>query len=146
MKKPVLPAKPAFTLIEVIIAVLIASLACMAVLNLGIGSTKVGERLREKQKIMAPLMIASIHGKKDFSQLDQTLESLLGSSYAIEHDRLKTLLQTTEVFYEEEHDSNYDAISEAVGGDYDLPQFEIVRRSVSLNGVSGRVYLIRRYE
>ncbi|MDR0747544.1 MAG: type II secretion system GspH family protein, partial [Helicobacteraceae bacterium] len=57
----------AFTLIEVMIAVIIATLGAAAALNMGIQSTRIETLLKERRQLVAPISIAAFHGDLEFS-------------------------------------------------------------------------------
>ncbi|MDR3347684.1 MAG: prepilin-type N-terminal cleavage/methylation domain-containing protein [Helicobacteraceae bacterium] len=134
--------KRAFTLIEVLIATLIASIAAVAALNMGLQSIKVGERLKDKQRLSAPIMIAALHGAKEHSNLERTLESMLSGAYRIDNERLKKRLEAIVIFYEEDRQEGWDLIGDMIGSGYDLPSFAIVQKRVALNEKKAQIYTI----
>jgi prepilin-type N-terminal cleavage/methylation domain-containing protein len=148
-----------FTLIEIIVAVLISTLAAMAVLSVGIQSAKVSDRLKKRAAISAPLSIAALHGKLEFSGTERTLESFLMNAYAIDYDPLKEYLNSRQIYYKEEITGRWSLLGESAdetlaefGGatshpdlnQIRMPRFEIVERSVAAGGIEARVYVLRR--
>ncbi|MGE4294308.1 MAG: prepilin-type N-terminal cleavage/methylation domain-containing protein [Campylobacterales bacterium] len=132
-----------FTLIEVLVAVAILSVAAAAILNLGIQSAKLGDRLKQKEALFAPMSVAALHGKTDHSNTNRTLESLLGGSYKIEHEGLKNYLKSREIHYQENRLGSWDLVPEGIDSFGDLPRFEIIERIVTFNDRQGRLYAIR---
>lgn len=132
-----------FTLIEVLVAVAILSVAAMAILNLGIQSAKLGERLKKKEALTAPLAVAALHGKADFSNTERTLESFLAQSYRIEHEGLRDYLRKRQFFYGESRLSGWDLIPQGEEAMAGIPRFEIIERSVTADGQQGRLYSVR---
>jgi prepilin-type N-terminal cleavage/methylation domain-containing protein len=132
-----------FTLLEVVIATLIGSIAAIAILNIGLQSSKLSSEIKKRDAISAPLSIAALHGKKDFHNLERTLESMLSGAYAIDHEDLKRYLQEHKALYTEEIVERYDITAEAEGYEITQPiSFEIIVKTVSANGAEGRIYAI----
>jgi hypothetical protein len=128
---------------EIMIATLIASFAAAAILNVGVQSSKIVDRLKKRETILAPLSIAALHGKKDFHNTERSFESLLGGAYAIDHEGLKRYLQDRSALYTEELVDRWRITSDSTGG-VELPRFEIVLRTIAINGLEGRVYAIQK--
>ncbi|MDR3162246.1 MAG: prepilin-type N-terminal cleavage/methylation domain-containing protein [Helicobacteraceae bacterium] len=131
----------AFTLIEVMIAVIIATLGAVAALNMGIQSARIETLLKERRRLVAPISIAAFHGNVEFSNTQKRLFAMLESSYKIENEALIDYLDNTWVLYNEERVSSWELIPNAE--EYGLPRFEIVEKTVTLNGSSARIYQIR---
>ncbi|MDR0664604.1 MAG: type II secretion system GspH family protein [Helicobacteraceae bacterium] len=132
-----------FTLLEVVIATLIASIAAIAVLNIGLQSSKLPDQIKKREALSAPLSIAALHGKKDFHNTERTLESMLGGAYVIDHDGLKSYLRERSVLYAEEIVDRYEIVAEG----YEIaqmPSFGIIARTVGASGLEGRIYAIER--
>lgn len=132
-----------FTLIEVLVAVAILSVAAMAILNLGIQSTQLGDRLKKKEALIAPLAIAAFHAKTDFSNTEWTLEGFLQDRYTIEHEGLKRYLRQKTIFYQEARLSGWDLIPQGEESFEDLPRFEIIEHTVRIQDQEGRLYGVR---
>lgn len=131
----------AFTLIEVMIAVIIATLGAAAALNMGIQSTRIETLLKERRQLVAPISIAAFHGDLEFSNTQKRLLAMLESSYKIENEALINYLDNTWVFYVEERLSSWELMPNA--SEYGLPRFEIVEKTVTLNGSSAAIYQIK---
>ncbi|GHV59117.1 hypothetical protein FACS1894103_1870 [Campylobacterota bacterium] len=131
-----------FTLIEVIIAALIASLAALATLNVSIESTKVGSRLKSRQELHAPVMFAAMHGKSDYANTEHTLSALLAGSYKIDNEVLKNYLETKTVFYTQTRISGWEAVPSDIADGYNTVQFDIVEKSIKMGDRQARVYTI----
>ncbi|MDR2034382.1 MAG: prepilin-type N-terminal cleavage/methylation domain-containing protein [Helicobacteraceae bacterium] len=135
--------KRAFTLLEVVIATLIASIAAIAALNIGVQSSKIADQLTKRKAILAPLSIAALHGKSDFHNTEKTYESLLSGAYAIDHEGLKRYLQERSVFYTQELYGRWEiALEEEIEG-AELPRFEIIVKTIGAEGLEGRIYAVQ---
>jgi hypothetical protein len=118
-------------------------MAAAAVLNIGVQSSKLTDRLSKREAIAAPLSIAALRGVKEFHNLERTLESMLGDAYSIEHEGLRRYLQNRSALYAEELVGRYEIIAEGYEG-VTLPAFEIVVKTIGAEGLEGRIYAIRR--
>ena len=131
-----------FTLIEVIIAALIASLAAIATLNLSIQSVKVGSRLESRQALHAPIMFAAMHGKSDFANTERTLAALIAGSYTIDNETLKNHLESKTVFYTQARIAGWEAVPSDIADGYNSVEFDIVEKTITMDGRQARIFTI----
>ena len=128
-----------FTLIEVIVAVAILSVAAMAIFNLGLQSTQITQQLKHREALIGPLSIAALHGTMDHHGLERELGRLLGEGYTIEHEGLRNYLRQSRVTYRQHTLERIDLIPGGEESGWDLPRFELIERQVQVDGVSVRL-------
>lgn len=93
--------RPAFTLVEVIAAAAIASVAGIALLQMNSQSTFLFSRLSETASAAEMLSVVGNHADIRYNRTTKSLEDLLGSSYVIENDDLRHYLKNTRIDYSE---------------------------------------------
>jgi prepilin-type N-terminal cleavage/methylation domain-containing protein len=123
-----------FTLIEVIIAVAILSIAAMAVFNLGLQGSRISGALSDRQALLGPLSIAALNGSADHHNMTRTLDRLIESEYEIDHDRLRRYLGQASITYHQRTLKRIDPIGMGEESGLDLPRFELIERQVSREG------------
>lgn len=90
-----------FTLMEVLVAVMIASLVGMALLQMNAQSIHLFDRLRQTTKMTEVTAVAAIHADKRFHKTDKTLYDLLDDSYDITSDEFRKFLKDHKYSYQE---------------------------------------------
>jgi len=93
--------RPAFTLVEVIAAAAIASLAGIALLQMNSQSMFLFSRLKETSAMSEKLSIVGNHADKRFNHTSKTLYDILGGTYEIENDELRKYLESRKFDYSE---------------------------------------------
>ncbi len=132
-----------FTLIEVIVAVAILSVAAMAVFNLGLQSSRISGALSDREALLGPLSVATRHGSSDHHNMERTLEQLIASEYDIDHDGLRRYLRTERYLYRQQTLERIELIPGGEESGWDLPRFELVERQIGNSEGSLRVIGIR---
>lgn len=131
-----------FTLIEVIIAVAILSVAAMAVFNLGLQSSRISAVLEQREALMGPLSIAALHGNADHHNMNRTLERLIDAEYNIEHEGLRRHLQQTQITYRQRVLEQVELMPGMEEMGWDLPRFELIERQVQMGESALRILSI----
>ena len=90
-----------FTLIEVLAAVAIASIAGIAMLKMNSSNLFFFDQLRQYSQIQETLSIAGFHGTKSDDRSDKTLYAMLETSYTIDNDDLRHYLKSQTYSYSE---------------------------------------------
>ena len=94
--------RPAFTLIEVLAAVAIASIAGIAMLKMNSANLFFFSKLKNYAQIQGVLSIAGLHGDVKYSRTDKTLYALLDDYYTIDNDELRQYLKSKTYRYDEQ--------------------------------------------
>jgi len=93
--------RPAFTIIEVIAAAMIAALAGVALLQMNSQSMFLFERVRDSALSGELSVLAGNHADVRFHRTSKSLYDLFGDSYTIDNDVLRKKLQDEKFDYEE---------------------------------------------
>jgi prepilin-type N-terminal cleavage/methylation domain-containing protein len=93
--------RAAFTLIEVLAAVAIASIAGMALLKMNSANLFFLGKLKNYAQMQDALSVAGLHGDVAFKHSDKTLYALLDPHYKIENDDLRKYLKSQKYGYSE---------------------------------------------
>lgn len=91
-----------FTLIEVVAAAMIATIAGIALLQMNSQSGFLFSRLTEKAAAAERLSIVGNHADPRFNHTTKSLYDLLGGMYAIENDELRRYLEKEKFDYSEQ--------------------------------------------
>jgi len=94
--------RPAFTLIEVLAAVAIASIAGIAMLKMNSANLFFFDKLKHYAQIQNVLSVAGLHGDISYNRSDKTLYDILNPHYTIENDELRRYLKSQTYRYEEQ--------------------------------------------
>lgn len=94
--------RPAFTLIEVLAAGAIASIAGIAMLKMNSANLFFFTKLKNYAQIQDVLSVAGLHGDVAFNHSDTTLYTLLDPYYTIENDELRQYLKSQTYSYSEQ--------------------------------------------
>lgn len=135
--------KRAFSLIEVMVAVVILSVVLMAVLTLSSSSFKINQSVSKKSEIFFPLATVALHQNIDYSNTHKTLEDFTKNSYRIDSDRLKEVLKSHEIFYLQEELDLMDLIPEGSVDVTQMPQVRIIEHSIKSGEIGSRIYTLK---
>lgn len=94
--------RPAFTLIEVLAAVAIASIAGIAMLKMNSANLFFFDKLKHYAQMQNVLSVAGLHGDISYNRSDKTLYDILNLHYTIENDELRRYLKSQTYRYEEQ--------------------------------------------
>jgi prepilin-type N-terminal cleavage/methylation domain-containing protein len=146
-----------FTLIEVLIATVIASVAGLALLKTNSSNTHLFTKLRGYSQASEELSLAGIHADKRFNHTTKSLYDILDKKFDVVNDDLRKYLKTTKyaynetlvdtiVFGEEEAESSSEApeTSDAEGTtNAPLIQFELIKVSIKNDFLHGAILKVR---
>jgi type II secretory pathway pseudopilin PulG len=93
--------RAAFTLVEVVAAAAIASIAGIALLQMNSQSTFLFSRLSETAASAEMLSLVGNHADKRFNRTSKSLYDLLDQTYQIDNDELRKYLQNERIDYSE---------------------------------------------
>lgn len=93
--------RPGFTLVEVVAAAAIASIAGIALLQMNSQSIFLFSRLRETASAAELLSIVGNHADSRFNRTEKSLYDLLDGTYTIDNDELRRYLQRERISYTE---------------------------------------------
>jgi len=91
----------AFTLVEVLVAIAIISIAGIAMLKMNSANLFFFTKLKNYALIQDALAVAGLHGSVTFNRDDKTLYDLLEPSYAIDNDDFRKYLKSQSYRYDE---------------------------------------------
>ncbi len=144
-----------FTLIEVMAAVMIATVAGMALLKISSQSTFLFTKIKETSSMSETLSIAGAHASKRFDKLSPSLYDLLDNTYTITNDEFRRYLKNQQYRYQEKvvdtivfggmfGGSEDDLYNESVAdGSVPIIQFELIEVSLSNKDQQGAVVMAR---
>lgn len=93
--------RPAFTLVEVLAAAMIATIAGIALLQMNSQNLFLFSRLRQKASVSETLSLVGNHADSRFNHTTKSLYDLLDDTYEIENDELRKYLQDQKYDYSE---------------------------------------------
>lgn len=149
--------RAAFTLVEVIAAAAIASIAGIALLQMNSQSTFLFSRLTETAGAAETLSLVGNHADKRFNHTTKSLYDLLGDTFDIQNDELRKLLQEQKYDYNENvvetvslgSDMNasvseeYSEEDRADAANAPVIQFELIQVAIKRKGMHGAVLTAR---
>lgn len=147
----------AFTLVEVVAAAAIASIAGIALLQMNSQGMFLFSRLKERSAVSETLSIVGNHADKRFDHKDKTLYDLLDNTFKIENDELRKVLEKDKYAYSERvvdlitfdetstDDSTEDLTLEDMENASEAPaiQFELIQVTIRNGDEHGAVILAR---
>lgn len=147
----------AFTLVEVVAAAAIASIAGIALLQMNSQGMFLFSRLKERSAVSETLSIVGNHADKRFDHKDKTLYDLLDNTFKIENDELRKVLEKDKYAYSERvvdlitfdetstDDSMEDLTLEDMENASEAPaiQFELIQVTIRNGDEHGAVILAR---
>lgn len=93
--------RSAFTLIEVLAAVAIATIVGAAMLKMNSSNLFFLGQLKQSSQISEDLAVAALHADKRFNRSDKSLYDLIGDAYIIENDDFRRYLKAQNYRYTE---------------------------------------------
>ncbi len=149
--------RPAFTLVEVIAAAAIASIAGIALLKMNSQSMFLFSRLKESASAAETLSLVGNHADKRFSHTTKSLYDLLDDTYDIQNDAFRKWLQEQKYDYNENvvetvsfgSDMNesqtqeYSSETKADAANAPIVQFELIQVAIKREGMHGAVLTAR---
>ena len=93
--------RPAFTLVEVLAAAMIATIAGIALLQMNSQNLFLFSRLTQKASVSETLSLVGNHADSRFNHTTKSLYDLLDNTYEIENDELRKYLQDQKYDYSE---------------------------------------------
>lgn len=93
--------RSAFTLVEVLIAAAIASIAGVALLQMNSSNTLLFTKLKGLSKISEELALVGAHADKRFNKSSKSLYDILDRSYEIDNDDFRKYLKSKKYDYTE---------------------------------------------
>ena len=154
--------RPAFTLIEVLAAVAIASIAGLAMLKMNSANLFLFGKLKNYAEVQDVLGIAGLHGDVAMNRSDKTLYALLDPSYTIDNDDFRQYLKSQTYSYNESLVDtitfNADTLSESPGEESinaadvmrasaaPLIQFELIKITLKSKELHGSILQVRPIE
>jgi len=91
----------AFTLIEVLVATVIASIAGMALLQMNSNNMHLFKQIQYRSSNSEPISLIALHGDKKYNKTTKSLYDILGKTYDIKNDDLRKYLKDYRVDYTE---------------------------------------------
>ena len=91
----------AFTLIEVLVAVVIATIVGAALLRMSSNYLGIFGKMEKKERSSEILSLIAVHADKRFDKSTKSLYDILDNSYDIKNDDLRKRLKDTKVEYKE---------------------------------------------
>lgn len=149
--------RPAFTLVEVIAAAAIASIAGIALLNMNSQSMFLFSRLKETAETAETLSLVGNHADKRFGHTTKSLYDLLDNTYDIQNDVFRKWLQDQKYDYNEHVVETVSFGSDMNGSDLQefsqddvadaanapVIQFELIQVAIKREGMHGAVLTAR---
>ncbi len=90
-----------FTLIEVLVATIIASIAGMALLQMNANNTHLFKQIQYRSGNSEMLSLIALHSDVKYNRTTKTLDDMLGNTYTIANDDLRKYLKETRIDYSE---------------------------------------------
>jgi prepilin-type N-terminal cleavage/methylation domain-containing protein len=91
----------AFTLIEVLVATVIASIAGMALLQMNSNNMHLFKQIQYRSSNSEPISLIALHGDKKYNKTTKSLYDILDRTYEIKNDDLRKYLKDYRVDYSE---------------------------------------------
>jgi prepilin-type N-terminal cleavage/methylation domain-containing protein len=94
--------KHAFTLIEVLVAAMIASIAGMALLQMNSNNTHLFKQIKQRSSTSETMSLIALHSDKKYNKTTKSLYDILGDTYDIKNDDFRKYLKATPIDYSEQ--------------------------------------------
>lgn len=94
--------KHAFTLIEVLVAAVIASIAGMALLQMNSNNTHLFKQIKQRSSTSEPMSLIALHSDKKYNKTTKSLFDILDDTYDIKNDDFRKYLKETRIDYSEQ--------------------------------------------
>ncbi len=150
-----------FTIVEVVVAAVIATIAGVGLLQMNSNYTHLFNRITEKSTSSEILSIVGLHADQKYHHTSKTLDDLLNDTYQIDNDDLRKWLKDTKVDYSEHLVETITFGEEELGGefgDYSMDesvetsalapviQFELIEVHIESKELSGSILHVRPVE
>jgi prepilin-type N-terminal cleavage/methylation domain-containing protein len=147
-----------FTLIEVLVAAVIASVAGLALLKTNGSNTLLFTKLMGYSRASEELSLVGVHADKRFNRTTKSLYDILDRSYDIVNDDLRKHLKSVKYTYnetlvdtitfgeegvKENDESQEEGAEEDVAAGVPLIQFELIRVSIKNDSLHGSILKVR---
>jgi len=93
--------RPAFTLVEVLVAVMIAVIAGAAMLKMNSSNLFFLGQLQQTSRMTENLAVAALHANKNYHRSDKSLYDILRNDYTIDNDDFRSYLKSQQFRYTE---------------------------------------------
>ncbi len=93
--------RKAFTLIEVLVATVIATIAGMALLQMNSNNTHLFKQIQYRSSNSEPISIIALHSDKKYHRTTKSLYDILDNTYDIKNDDLRKYLKDAKIDYTE---------------------------------------------
>ena len=148
--------RSAFTLIEVLVATVIATVAGAGLLQMNSNYTKIFSRIKEKSLSSETVSLIGLHTNIKYNKTSKTFFDILDNTYDIDNDDLRKYLKNQKFDYKEnlvetitfgedgEKDEDFSmGNSKDVSALAPVIQFEIINVSIKNRELSGSILHIR---
>jgi prepilin-type N-terminal cleavage/methylation domain-containing protein len=152
--------RSAFTLVEVLAAVAIATIAGAAMLKMNSSNLFFLGQLKQTSQVSEDLAVAALHADKRFNRNDESLFDLMGDTYAIDNDDLRRYLKAQNYRYSEtvadtisfgtgmltgseEDDNGNEAANVEAAAAVPMIQFELISITLASDKRHGSIMQIR---
>ncbi len=150
-----------FTIVEVVIATVIATIAGVGLLQMNSNYTHIFNRISEKALSSELVSVLGLHADIKYNHTSKTLEDILNGTYEIKNDDFRHLLKDVTVDYTEHLVETITFGEEELGGefgDYSMNkntetstmapviQFELLEVHMQNKTLSGSVLFVRPIE
>ncbi len=93
--------RKAFTLIEVLVATVIATISGMALLQMNSNNTHLFKQIQYRSSNSEPISIIALHSDKKYHRTTKSLYDILDNTYDIKNDDLRKYLKDAKIDYTE---------------------------------------------
>ncbi|MEJ2500805.1 MAG: hypothetical protein P8Y65_06735 [Campylobacterales bacterium] len=152
--------RSAFTIIEVLAAVAIATIVGAAMLKMNSSNLFFLGQLKQTSQVSEDLAVAALHADKRFNRDDKSLYDLMEGAYAIDNDDLRRYLKTQNYRYtesvadtisfdtgmmtgSEEDDNGNEAANVEAAAAVPMIQFELISITLASDKRHGSIMQIR---
>lgn len=146
--------RPAFTLMEVLVAAMIASVAGLALMQTSSNNNFLFERLKHVASMSEQVSVIGFNGDIAYNRTTKSLYDMLDKRYLIDNDELRTYLKDKKFDYREQvaetitfgesgmqeiEDENPFSMDESDSKSAQLLQFELIRISIKNDTEQGMI-------
>ena len=149
--------RSAFTLIEVLVATVIASIAGMALLQMNSNNTHLFKQIQYRSSNSESVSLIALHSDKKYNKTSKSLYDILDTTYDIKNDDLRKYLKDTKVDYNEkvietitfgesESSEESEMMEEGMSTSAPVIQFELVQIVVKNQEGQNAILTARMFE
>jgi len=149
--------RSAFTLIEVLVATVIASIAGMALLQMNSNNTHLFKQIQYRSSNSESVSLIALHSDKKYNKTCKSLYDILDTTYDIKNDDLRKYLKDTKVDYNEkvietitfgesESSEESEMMEEGMSTSAPVIQFELVQIVVKNQEGQNAILTARMFE